>query len=235
MKLIEKKCPNCGANLEFSEKDKSCKCEYCHRAFEIERDENNENEYNLNVVETSKTSFIIFSILTLLIFGGFIVFMFTDFNQFSHSNKDKVSYYTKASELTSDDFEDMNFDSEIVIKKRAEGPSTTDHSYTQEGDQVRQKVYVASKKDGNVIVSIYEVKYYDFFHPESRYTVYVPIKYENVDKNKFVDKFSNPQVTAPKYYFDAENTYSISAYTSMDELYADVIKPLEKDYKITEK
>ena len=39
MKLIEKKCPNCGANLEFSETDKSCKCEYCHRAFEIERDE----------------------------------------------------------------------------------------------------------------------------------------------------------------------------------------------------
>ena len=39
MKLIEKKCPNCGGSLEFSETDKSCKCEYCHRAFEIERAE----------------------------------------------------------------------------------------------------------------------------------------------------------------------------------------------------
>ena len=38
MKLIEKKCPNCGASLEFNDSDKSCKCQYCHRAFEIERD-----------------------------------------------------------------------------------------------------------------------------------------------------------------------------------------------------
>ena len=40
MKLIEKKCPNCGANLEFKETDKSCSCSYCHRSFEIERESN---------------------------------------------------------------------------------------------------------------------------------------------------------------------------------------------------
>lgn len=48
MRLIEKKCPNCGAGLEFKEEDKSCKCSYCHRSFEIERDN------NLNVSDISE-------------------------------------------------------------------------------------------------------------------------------------------------------------------------------------
>ena len=51
MNLIEKKCPNCGANLEFNENDKSCKCQYCHREFEIKRDSNNYNEFSLITTE----------------------------------------------------------------------------------------------------------------------------------------------------------------------------------------
>ena len=43
MRLIEKKCPNCGANIEFEDDAKSCKCEYCKRSFEIERDNADKN------------------------------------------------------------------------------------------------------------------------------------------------------------------------------------------------
>lgn len=44
MKLIEKECPNCGASLSFTKEDTSCKCEYCKREFEIERDENKKKD-----------------------------------------------------------------------------------------------------------------------------------------------------------------------------------------------
>lgn len=37
MRLIEKKCPNCGAELKFGFEDKETKCEYCGKSFEIER------------------------------------------------------------------------------------------------------------------------------------------------------------------------------------------------------
>ena len=45
MRLIEKECPNCGASVKFNENDRSCKCEYCHREFEIERDKEDEKKH----------------------------------------------------------------------------------------------------------------------------------------------------------------------------------------------
>ena len=65
MKLIEKKCPNCGASLEFDETAKSCKCEYCHRAFEIERDNSLDvndlaEQFNLNELKGPLKAFSTF-------------------------------------------------------------------------------------------------------------------------------------------------------------------------------
>ena len=38
MKLIEKKCPNCGANLKFDKDDTEVTCKYCETSYEIQRD-----------------------------------------------------------------------------------------------------------------------------------------------------------------------------------------------------
>lgn len=46
MRLIEKECPNCGAGVKFNEDDKSCKCEYCQREFEIERDKEDKKRFD---------------------------------------------------------------------------------------------------------------------------------------------------------------------------------------------
>ena len=40
MKLVEKKCPNCGAKLTFEKTDKSVVCKYCNQSYEIERENN---------------------------------------------------------------------------------------------------------------------------------------------------------------------------------------------------
>ena len=39
MKLIEKKCPNCGAGLKFDDNSTSVTCEYCSKTYYIQRDE----------------------------------------------------------------------------------------------------------------------------------------------------------------------------------------------------
>jgi uncharacterized protein YbaR (Trm112 family) len=38
MKLVEKKCPNCGAGLSFNTGDKEVTCKYCNAVFDIEHD-----------------------------------------------------------------------------------------------------------------------------------------------------------------------------------------------------
>lgn len=38
MKLIEKKCPNCGAELKFDKDDTEVECIYCKASYEIQRD-----------------------------------------------------------------------------------------------------------------------------------------------------------------------------------------------------
>jgi len=40
MKIIEKKCPNCGGNLDFKVGERDVRCESCRRKFAIEYDTN---------------------------------------------------------------------------------------------------------------------------------------------------------------------------------------------------
>jgi len=87
MKLIEKRCPNCGASIEFNDDARSCKCDYCNRSFEIEREHTNKkssknDDYILNELKTPLkilgTYFVGSWILGSFIFGT-ILFVFAVF------------------------------------------------------------------------------------------------------------------------------------------------------------
>lgn len=38
MRLVEKKCPKCGADLSFDSNSKEVNCSYCKTSYEVERD-----------------------------------------------------------------------------------------------------------------------------------------------------------------------------------------------------
>ena len=95
MKLVEKKCPNCGANINFGINDKEVKCNYCHTSFTIEKDLTNIDEvmemgkenldkvlnsasFSLNVKEVKKVSkaIMIISGIIFVIAICFFVFIF---------------------------------------------------------------------------------------------------------------------------------------------------------------
>ena len=258
MRLVEKKCPNCGANLEFSETDKSCKCQYCHRAFEIERDQNlnvsdladqfNLSELSDSFVKTSKFIFIPF-IIGMIIFIVIFVFIFAmAFRSIvKHENKsssifsqsEEVSSDEKllkdVSELTNDSLEDLDFDARSVVSQSVIGRRDTTYSYQQSGDERLEKIYVAYKKDSNYIVSIYKLVYHNFFNQSDQQTVYVPAVFENVPV-RLSAALAYGKNPAPEYYFNEEHSSYIYAYKSLEDAYNDIIKPLEeKGYKITEK
>lgn len=93
MKLIEKKCPNCGANLKFDKDDKSVSCDYCQTYYEIQRDADlndlTRNEYDSDdfilhrkIVNSTSKLVIIFSVLIFIFV--MCVFMFIFINGFSN-------------------------------------------------------------------------------------------------------------------------------------------------------
>lgn len=129
MRLVEKKCPNCGGELKFGFEDKETTCEFCGRSFEIERDEkvNNDNEERFNADYYSLTeeqkevakkvlgTFTIAPIIIGIIFiSVFVVIAVTQFRNFGHKTESGGSLIVD---------KDMDADPEELIeevKKTAE-------------------------------------------------------------------------------------------------------------------
>lgn len=251
MKLIEKKCPNCGASLSFSDNDKSCKCEYCERSFEIERcndsSSNLSDNFSLSELKTPAkfiSAYLIGSYISSIIVG-IIVFCFIGlaafcvFKGISAQMKDNDiflgnKYFSNVSELSNDDYEAIDNKFEDTFNSSAMGENNIKHYYSQDGDAKREVIYVASKKDGNFIIGIYKICFHDIYHNEDRHTFYVPIVFENI-KMGDVNNFKNPQIKAPEFYLNSDNSCFSYGYASLDEAYNNVVVPLEKDYKISKK
>jgi len=82
MKLVEKKCPNCGASIKFNDDDKETVCNYCHTSFDIEKDpaEKLMDSFNLHaktIRTVSKGVFITTAIIFIFILITFIILVVT--------------------------------------------------------------------------------------------------------------------------------------------------------------
>ncbi len=95
MELVEKKCPNCGADLKFGHNDSEVKCNYCNTSFMIKKDNNtnmdsgsvvNPESFELQkkVAKTIGTTFII--VFLLIFIFSICIFIFVFSKIFSHFN-----------------------------------------------------------------------------------------------------------------------------------------------------
>ena len=242
MKLYEKKCPNCGASLEFDENARSCKCEYCHRTFEIERENNNKKvfsaeDFNLNELKGPLKIFAGVNIIFTIVFFAVFIFVgciiFKGFSEIS-SGVDGGKLYTNVSELSNNDYGDFDNEAYHTIMTNDDNLEDFHLNMTVK----REKVYVAYSKDDkkNYIYVLYKTKYEKFFDGAS-YTVYVPIKYENLHKNSsaLIFQLDNAKVEAPEYYLNLEHSEYTYGYGDIETFEKDVINPLKKKYKVSQK
>lgn len=74
MKLVQKKCPNCGASLSFEKDDKKVTCDYCKQEFLVEKDN---DDFKIQSEKfAQKTTYTIFSLAAVIIVIGIIIFFF---------------------------------------------------------------------------------------------------------------------------------------------------------------
>ena len=248
MRLIEKECPNCGAGLSFTKEDTTCKCEYCKREFEIERDPEQKKLVDQFSLSELKTPFKIFSYITfgsfivqaLVFFVIFIIIIIVGIN-IVKGLKDSDSIFNRnssliedISELNNEDYSTIDLNSNVLFSKET---ISTSSSYIKKGTLKREKIYVISKDKKNYLIPVYKVVYEKFMGEGDKYTLYVPIKYNNVKNRNSSIAFSldNGEIIAPEFYFNEAQTDYTYGYSDLDTLYKEVISKYEKNYKITQK
>lgn len=240
MKLIEKKCPNCGANLSFDENDKVTKCDYCKREFEIERDA--QDQINLVIGETGKSvlkyffiSHMVIGIISVIIFlviFGFVIFgIYTGISSANKSKARENTYLTDVNDIENEDY--VFLDTQATIKIRQENSLMVD--FKQKGSLKREKIYVISNDNGNYLIPVYKAVYTD---NETTYTIFTPVIYENVKFDYWGNITSNlgtGKVECPTVYFNLEHSEYSVGYENINDLYNATIKQYEEDYEISEK
>ena len=244
MRLVEKSCPNCGASLEFNEKDKGCKCQYCKKSFEIERDSDNSEEYNLVYNDIRNPFLLLFAVPFIVIILAIVITSISMQNHLGsdHYSSSKINtqeeadhLITSADQLTNQMLETLERENNSFVNQSITGRHDTTYSYQKTGDPKLEKVYVLYQEDTNYLISIYKVMYHNYFNQSDVHTVYVPIIFEDVMNKGFNASLANGNNPAPEYYFNEEHSTYIYAYPSFDDCYNDVIKIHEEDFQITEK
>ena len=247
MRLIEKECPNCGAPVSFTKEDTTCKCEYCKREFEIERDTDKKKLDDQFILNELKTPFKIFTYFTfgsfishaIVVFVTFIIIIIVAFNLItglndSNSLFNRNAYYiTSASDLNSSDFSTIDLNSSIAINKETVGIT---NGFVNKGKFKREKLYIISKKKSNYLIPVYKTTYEYFSNSSIKYDVYMAVIYKNVrSKNNSISFTLNDALVVDTEYHFNEGGYTYG-YGDIDSLYNDVIKHYEdKGYKIEEK
>lgn len=246
MRLIEKECPNCGAPVSFTKEDTTCKCEYCKREFEIERDTDKKKIVDQFTLSELKTPFKIFSYFTLgsfavqaiVIFIIFIVIIILGYNIVNGLNDSNsifnrnATLVTKINDLNNDDYSTLDLNSKVLITKET---AATTGSYINKNSFKREKIYIISNDKTNYLIPIYKTTYENFSNSSDMHTIYIPVVFKNVRKksNSIAFYLDNGKINAPEYHFNEYN-YSYG-YSNLDTLYNELIKKYEKDYKIIEK
>ena len=91
MRLVQKKCPNCGAAIDFDDTTKKVKCSYCSQTFFVEKDIQKLNndidvdkhlEDAFELVNNVRTPFVVIFIFMLIIFVVGFIFTFSNIVSF---------------------------------------------------------------------------------------------------------------------------------------------------------
>ena len=89
MRLVESKCPGCGANVKFNENDTKGVCEYCKKEFTITKDPQEEfllsmNEFSKDIMKHVSSSFKISRIIFFIVFFmAFAIILFVIIKMFT--------------------------------------------------------------------------------------------------------------------------------------------------------
>lgn len=217
MKLIEKTCPKCGANLEFEPGAKEVKCSYCNKEFIIEGNDNNSENFNSEDIKLISNAGKGITVVAVIIIS-IIAFSIICFSAFRMFNKEKnFENFRSTDNITS-----VNNISKADQNKIEEKSLTELKNWNEKQEEVsltshKNLGYYLIYNDFNS--NLYDVYELNYNINGTNHVVYTAVQYMNVNyKNKKLT-VGNGIIFGKILSYDM---YSLWGYESIKDLYNDI-------------
>lgn len=248
MRLITKKCPNCGASLSFDEKASKIKCEYCKQDIFIERDKHHSNqmsdeEYQLSLEAVQevtnmmqKNSFYGMIVVLVIIAIGAIIFIISFSNIFRFSEKfdsipsenvgENKNYVTSISQINEESLKLLQHDSLDILNTWT---NTLPDNRATAWEYVGMYLLTPKKIMTNELYIVYKRTYtIDSKQIEN----YGAVSYKDI---KLKDgNVSNTSIGFPVAPMSLDDNMEMPTfgYDSNEDFYNQVIKPKTDQYEV---
>lgn len=180
MKIIEKTCPNCGANIEFNKGDEKVQCSYCKKTYVIE-EEKETDDYRLVLTKRFTNMF------TLIFVFAFAFIFLTTLLMVTGLGAGAKSIFESQIEATKpiSSFDDLSSDTVKAIHKASaevlnNNSNVTSFIYEQKTPFENKGMYLLIFDGGSTLYDIYSANY--LIKGEEK-EVFTAIRYEDVNKN----------------------------------------------------
>ncbi len=185
MRIIEKECPNCGADLKFKNGDESVTCEYCKKEYLIENDSNdntNPEAFNL-VAKTTRgigISIMLVSFVMIILIVVMMIVAMSNFGKnggFNNSNNNESVEILTIDDISGETFKELHKQSELLIS------NTSNINFTQPQVEPFKLIgtYLFIKENGNSVYDVYKAK---FKYNDGDRDVYYAVKFDNVENGQ---------------------------------------------------
>lgn len=240
MKLVEKKCPKCGAPLSFDENAEETVCEYCKSKVSINRKNNvsTSEDFILSIEEFYKerykqkeslklSKFI--CCLIMLVVCGFILWKLSNSaNETSLNSKTDIPvkekiYVTEISQIDENTLNDCH-------SKALEKLNNKDNSSKTEWKHAG--IYLLNHKETKQFNLFYDVYKKEYKSASGVMTLYAAVEFNNLElsENGTLDNYRVGSVYYPCSWINNEN---ICGYNTSEDFFNKVIRNQTNKYKVT--
>lgn len=258
MKLIEKKCPSCGATLKFNDTDINVICEYCNKTFYLHKDEKNfskiddshlGNAYKLvkgiekPIIKGLAIIQIFSMIFSIIIFLVVILgFAFLIFNIGKEINNDRDRMEGIYESQLNDDIRYVKKLSEIdnIVLQNFYDAAKSDMNHMNNseytvGDWIPVGCYllVSNDGDGNKLYAVMKHTYTQR-KGSKKVTLYASYLYYDLilNDNNIVKHDYNGTVVSQNINLDGKTVNFAEGYESVEKLYNREIRSQLSEYMI---
>lgn len=252
MKLVQRKCPSCGATLPVDENAKEVTCEYCKQTLAIEREEEKDNcdsntlltkyyeeKNNSHSKKVIKVVVMFFSICFLIGLISVFPILLEEENNFSQKKDEKEE---NLQEQYVTDFSEIDAKSLELFHKETKKNLDTNRSFlprdSKETEWESVGLYLLVSKDMskyhermNILFDVYKKTY---TVNNKKIDAYAGLKYKDLKLSNdkiVIHSFSGSGLYIMNFIGDSR-TYFMDGYESLEEFYTKEIRQYIGDYNI---